>query len=67
MPMTYQVCFTAAGNHNVTLTASSVSLLTDSSDFFTVSLTVYGTGTTVGTGSTVKATTPPAPGMSPGT
>lgn len=67
MPMTWQVCLAAAGDHTVQLSASSSSLLTDSNDFFTVSLTVYGSGTTVAATPVGKPTAGPAPGMSPGT
>jgi hypothetical protein len=67
MPMTWQACLATAGDHTVTLSPSSVNLLTDTNDFFTVSLTVYGSGTTVAAAPPgAKASARPAPGMSPG-
>jgi len=67
MPMTWTACFDAAGDHTVTLTPSSASLGTDNNDFFTVSFTVYGAGSTVGATPRGKLAAHPAPGMTPGT
>lgn len=67
MPMTWEVCLSTPGDHTVSLDASSSNLLTDTNDFFTVSLTVYSNGTTVAAAPAGKSTARPAPGMSPGT